>query len=520
MIARRAFTAEFFIFVLWSICVLWMISRHAIWADEARAWLIATRTPNWSAMFEQAHADGHPLLWYVFLRSGAFIHSGIETLYVVHFIFAALAVGFCLALTNVPFGLRAILVLGGILGFEFAVVARNYAPAVAAIFAFAFYYPQRQHRPWRLGLLLAFALNVHAGLAPIVPFLLLPWLCETLKGEKWPFVHAAGITVCGYAALLISIYPPDANSIFVEPQINTGYNLLLDILPTRQLMSVLTAGLDDIIELSQGVPFWAITGINAIILFAAFFLFRTLPFRLAGLGVVAGTSLFYGLTYPMPSYRHGALLIVSLVSLMAMEGPYGLQSRKQKASFFIITAVVTLQFARSLFAYVLPFSSSVDVSTILKQPAFASAQLFCLPEWMGQSIAALGHADCHMAFVDRKGPYPLFLHPDYRKRQTYLADILRWMQNQEAEGRPALVYLHRAFIPKQPSEPDDLGWHHRKGRRFKLLATQAETILFLRQIEFLTREHATLSHEGGVLLRLKPEFRGGPSPSAPQRIDR
>lgn len=169
---------ELSVFALWGIMVLYLIAHHAIWADEARAWLIATRIPTWQALFEQTHIDGHPAVWYAMLRIAALAYNGLSTLYIVHFIFSAIVVGFILALKNIPFALRFVLAMGGIFGFEYAVVARNYAPAIAAIMAFSYFYPQRHERPWLLGFLLAFSLNVHAGVATLVPCLLFPWFCE------------------------------------------------------------------------------------------------------------------------------------------------------------------------------------------------------------------------------------------------------------------------------------------------------------------------------------------------------
>ncbi len=509
---------EWFIFVLWAAMVLWLISRHAIWADEARAWLIASRTENWATMFTQTHADGHPILWYAFLRLASYLHNGLRTFYAVHFIFAALAAAFCLALKRLPLSLRLILLFGGILGHEFAVVGRNYAPAVVALFAYAYFYPSRDAHPVRSGLLLALALNFHAGLAPLVPLLMLPWLVDAWTHRKKSFLMASAIVACGYIALLASIFPPFHDSIFTT-MLHKPVSRAAEFLPSHQLIPLITIGLSDILDFDKFFTLPICIFVSIAFLLIVYFLFSSLVFRVSAIGMLITTSLFYAVTYPVLSYRHSALLIVSLVTLLAIEPPNTENPAAQKIASTLFSSLIILQVLRLALVISYPFSTSALARSILSQDEYKDARVICLPDWMGQTIAAQDFADCKMVFVERTGPFPLFLLRDYAQPIQRLKNLTDWMKQEEAQGRPALAYIHTLFMPTMPVEPADFGQSHRRGRRFMLLSTQAEIRSFLEHVEELTPRVTTVSPENGVLLRLKPEYRGGPAPSDAPRTD-
>ena len=516
---RKQIRDELLIFAAWAIMVIWLISRHAIWFDEARAWLIATRTSDWSAMLSQTYADGHPVLWYIFLRLGSYVHDSLQTLYSIHFIFAAIAAGLTLALRQLPLALRVLLIFGGILGYEYAVVARNYAPAAAALLAFAFFYPDREKYPLLLGAFLAIALNFHAGIAPIAPFFMLPWFILAWRGPKRAFAIASTVIALGYCALLISIYPPHPESIFTSlHRSNQGLPIALSW-SSKFLFPVLTFGLDDIGNLLGPTPILIVSLLMVIFFTTVFFLYRTWPFRSAALGMLILSISFYMINYPFASYRHGALVVVALFCLLAMEGKATLPLLRQKIAMALFSFLLLVQFGRVVLAAFIPASMSHEVMAYLSRPELRNAQILCLPEWMGQSLTSSGASDCYMLFLDRRGTYPLFLMSDYKRPVVTWSDINVWMEQTEASGVPALVYLNEAFKPEKEREPSENGRRRRWGHRFQLLGSDSEIDHVLARTDILIPDRPTIFPESGLLLRLKPEFRGGPSPSVPQRTD-
>lgn len=515
-LSGRFASVESVAFAIWAAIVLWLMAHHAIWFDEARAWLIATRTPDWSAMFAQTHADGHPATWYVLLRAASWFHNSVTTLYVVQFVFAALAAGYCLALKNVPFILRALLVFGGILGFEYAVVARNYAPAAAALLAFAYYDPQREKRPVLLGLLLALALNVHAGLAPIVPFLMLPWALETLKSRKPAFLIAALIVAAGYLALMLSVYPRHPDSIFTAHVENRKNPLWLDMMPLSIMLDVFTGGISESTDAKYFFPPLAYAAASILICIGCCVSFTDRLFKFCAIGIVIASSAFYGWAYPTTSYRHGAMVVIALFSLLAMDSRHSPAMKNiSVAAFGLILAIQT---ARLAFGVLLPASSSEAVAAAIQSPGLQGAQIYCVPSHMAQSLAALNGRDCMMDHVGRIGAYPYYLFSDQRAHGASFEEIAAWMAEQEQRGSPGLVYIHRQILEATPLFEIAAAWT--RPSRPAAIATDAERHHFLGMVDRLSQSGLTLFEENGVLLRLKPEYRNAPSPSASLHISR
>src|ERR1035438_5829322 len=47
--------------------VLYTVSKHESWSDEAQAWLIARDMPYARMIFSELRYEGHPVLWYTVL---------------------------------------------------------------------------------------------------------------------------------------------------------------------------------------------------------------------------------------------------------------------------------------------------------------------------------------------------------------------------------------------------------------------------------------------------------------------
>lgn len=499
----RFVSIEYVAFLIWFGLIAFLIERHAIWYDEARAWLIATRTADWSAMLAQTHADGHPALWYVALRAASSIHDSVSTLYAVHCMFAAIAAGFCLALKNLPLSLRLILLFGGILGFEYAVIARNYAPAAAALLAYAYFYPQRDRWPVLLGTLLAAALNFHAGVAPIVPFLMLPWFLELHRDTIRPFVIAAAIVAIGYAALAFSVYPPHPDSVFPPAVAKMAGPGMTDFLPSMFLKGVLTAGAADVVPMENWVPIAGHIVLSAVLIAGTFCLFSQPQLGVCAAGIVLATSAFYGWAYPMTSYRHAAMAVIAVVALLSLDMPRDPPAKRRAIAHRIFRILLLLQFAHVGLGIVLPASSSTAAAAVLSRPEFTAAKLFCVPNHMAQSLAALGVRDCLMDQSRRTGPYPFYLTSDQHHPRASLTEIADWMSDQERNGTPGIVYLHQAFLLNS------------------VYAEAAqERADFVARVDFLLPIGSYLVEERGILLRLKPEYRGASSPSGFPHTDR
>ncbi len=98
-----------------------------MWHDEINAFAIALHSPALPALFHNLHYEGHPALWYLLLWFASIFSTNPETAAVVHVVIV-LAIYGLIGLAS-PFStLEKLLLLSGyLLGFEYAVLARNYS---------------------------------------------------------------------------------------------------------------------------------------------------------------------------------------------------------------------------------------------------------------------------------------------------------------------------------------------------------------------------------------------------------
>src|SRR5215472_604514 len=79
------------LFVLWLSLVLFMAWHHAFWRDEVRALSLALQGENVVEMFKSLRGEGHPALWYLFLRAAYFVVRSPAVLPLVSISIAAAA---------------------------------------------------------------------------------------------------------------------------------------------------------------------------------------------------------------------------------------------------------------------------------------------------------------------------------------------------------------------------------------------------------------------------------------------
>jgi len=120
------------------------VEHHDMWHDEINAFEIALHSPTLPALFHNLHYEGHPPLWYLMLWVASTISANPLTTQVVHTVIVILI--YVIVGLFSPFStLEKLLLLSGyFLGFEYAVISRNYSLGVL----FALLYAElRSKRP-------------------------------------------------------------------------------------------------------------------------------------------------------------------------------------------------------------------------------------------------------------------------------------------------------------------------------------------------------------------------------------
>lgn len=102
---------------------------HELWKDEWQAWLMA-RDMSWGQLLSELYYEGHPALWYVYLKVWTWLAAGVGTdafwMSLAHFLPLA-AVYYLIAVRfNLVWWLSLLILLGYYPLFEYGVVNRGY----------------------------------------------------------------------------------------------------------------------------------------------------------------------------------------------------------------------------------------------------------------------------------------------------------------------------------------------------------------------------------------------------------
>lgn len=107
---------------------------HAMWRDEAQAWLIARASPGLLELRQNLRFEGHPPLWHLVIWPVARLSANIELMKGVTFLLAA-AFGALIALgRSFPPLLRPLLLAGFLPIFGYGVLSRPYILGLVLLF--------------------------------------------------------------------------------------------------------------------------------------------------------------------------------------------------------------------------------------------------------------------------------------------------------------------------------------------------------------------------------------------------
>lgn len=455
--AGRGIRARIILFALWSLFVLWLISAHVFWRDEARAFSLALSGANFAEMLHNIHGEGHPALWYLILRSA---HDLLPVRAVLPI--AAAVIGFgmmAIFAFRSPFRLPVVaLVLFSLFGaFEYVVMARNYGISGLVMFALAAVYGRVRNTLW-FGLLLGLLCNTNVPACILAASFLLFRFVEMLTdGEavsrrEW-LIFAGNAVLAAAGALLcfVTVYPTP-NSAAVSANFAT---------PTpAKILAALTGSEAGFSNLGLQPLLLAVSWLGLI---------RKPAALIAAIAGLVGLKLFFYFIYPA-AYRHEALYLVFLLSLywIAAEGAGGAWHERpwmhpvQLAGTAIFVAVLFLQTVLLLNPIVpqikgVPFSRAADAGKLLRQPELAGAIVMVDPDTMGESLAYYSHNPIWFLRQRRFGTVTQL--NDARQTMT-LDDILGDAEQlHQQTGRPIVFFSHAAIRPDP--DPPFVMWHEK-----------------------------------------------------------
>lgn len=191
----------FLYMLLWLALSVYMGQHHEPFADEAQGWLIARDTSLSELFFSVLRKEGHPFLWYLWLKLLLFLGLPYSKVYLASLI--PQAAGVALFLKKAPFPLWARLAFAStyFIFYQYNIVARNYSLMLFFFVLTILAWQKREKHPlaYTIVLMLLGSISVHTFLLSIGLFVL--FMPQAKTKEKLLFAT--------FVALLVYLLFPD-----------------------------------------------------------------------------------------------------------------------------------------------------------------------------------------------------------------------------------------------------------------------------------------------------------------------
>lgn len=183
---NRSGKMEWLIFAVYAVVLILVACFHEPWYDEAEAWQMARGASLHDLIFYIPHYEGHPALWYLILaipaKLGVPYEIGLKSIAIA----AALCYGW-LFLFKSPFpkGIRYCLPFHYFFFYQYGVISRPYGLSVLCLLLMAMAFRERNQKPWRFILPMAFLCALSGYGIVLAGGICLAWVWEICQEKKW-----------------------------------------------------------------------------------------------------------------------------------------------------------------------------------------------------------------------------------------------------------------------------------------------------------------------------------------------
>ena len=136
---------EYIVFGIFiTIYLFFKFTYHELWKDEWQAWLMA-RDMGWGELLSSLYYEGHPALWYIYIKCWALFSNGLNDPLLLNLAHAIIMLGVYYILFfkfKFPFWVKALLLLGYYPFFEYGIVSRGYAIVMLLGFGIVYLFNQ------------------------------------------------------------------------------------------------------------------------------------------------------------------------------------------------------------------------------------------------------------------------------------------------------------------------------------------------------------------------------------------
>jgi hypothetical protein len=439
----------YFLFTTYLVWVVVGLYYHEYWRDETHSWLIASSSQTLPDLWYNIRYEGHPIGWYFLLWCGAKIYPHVLTLGVVQ-VLSAGSLGYIFIFKS-PFSLllKVLILFGGILGYEYGIIARNYSTPIFLLFWVASLYPQRPKKLLTMLLLLALAaqFNIFATIFSMAFAMVLcaqVWFHKQRTLFKTALAGAAIFCVSG-AFFVATVYiKKDFAFIGTPPSFQDRATVTEYFVSSLSVLGLFAPTIDLITHF--GV--WFSRGVLGIILVLLFVALRRSFFAQALLLLsIVGISIFvFAVPYYVLTNRHcGIWLAVVLVCIwVGYHDAGGFVSQKYALFWLCLVGVLhflmgTQQWLRDLRQ---PFSHGKSVAQYLQKNAPIQKTILAgYPDSFVSVVSAYLDQDMYHFAAKRFKKYPI-----WQKKQADIASKLNGDMLRQKCDSLAKVYRKNVFL--------------------------------------------------------------------------
>jgi hypothetical protein len=204
--------------------VLYTVSKHEPWADEAQAWLVA-RDFGWLRMiFSELRYEGHPPLWFVILWPAIHLfHMPYAYLGYLGGTIAILGLAFLIFLAPFPRPLRYLIASSFFFVYQYAVIARPYVLMPLLGFGAAYFYRKGLSRILTCAICVALLLQVSSyaaviaiAFAAVYTLQLTSGWSQIPKQDRNRAVAAGALVALSLVMLVVVLLPRSDSSLVAE----------------------------------------------------------------------------------------------------------------------------------------------------------------------------------------------------------------------------------------------------------------------------------------------------------------
>ncbi len=226
---RNVQIANIILWCLFVVSIAWFKwSYHEMWKDEWQAWFVA-KDQSFSEMLSFLNYEGHPLLWYLYLKIWSFVApfiGSVNALQLGHLVCVIAVYGILFMIFDMPIWQKIGIASSYFLLFEYGLVNRGYILVILILFLIIVKLKSKQTKQFTIPLLLLLLCQTEVyGVFMALGILTYQYFSLV---DKTRFKRNALFTFLGLCVFILTVYPRESGHIAKTQSVNlSGWDQFL-----------------------------------------------------------------------------------------------------------------------------------------------------------------------------------------------------------------------------------------------------------------------------------------------------